>query len=254
MMRKIILISVFMLGVLISGIFTVDDRQSAVVTNRLNKQTEVYTTGLHFAWPLLTRVNYIFINQRASAFNFKLTILDNTPVALTSIVLWKVTKPVIFLQNSISMTQAELTHAISEKIEQIVVKQTKSLNLMDLNQHSLLLDQAVSIDSLGVKLDSITINEITTAAHTAGIATESGVSLVEKVESSPVDFNILSIESAYYQAQTIKTQAEIEQAKMYSEIQAKSPQFYDYFRKLQIYKNSAKSKQEMPPLQDLYSN
>jgi hypothetical protein len=62
----------------------------------------------------------------------------------------------------------------------------------------------------------------------------------------------ISLESAYYQAQILKTNTEIEQAKMYQSISNQEPRFYKYFRKLQMYKTNAKSKNDLPPLDELY--
>ena len=240
--KKLVIISIMGIVFFIFGIINVDERQNAIVTNLINKKTQLLEPGLHFAWPFLDQTNYIFMNKRNALFTMKLDFADNKNVEVSTMVEWQVQKPLAYFA---VVENDDFNKGLVDKVRQILEVRAKTTNLYTFNQLNNLLSQPVAFNDLGVSINRISPNEL---KLTAAPPLESANVLMPL----PKLVKGLSIESAYYQAQMIKTKTEIEQAKMYQSLEGKEPRFYASFRKLQIYKTSAKSKQDMPPLDDLY--
>ena len=247
MIKNIILAFTVLLGIFMLGIVSVDERQSAIVTNLVNQKKDVLSTGVHFVWPLLEKVNYVFINERDAILTTNLVFSDNTSVIASSIICWKVTDPLVYFNNGGRANDDGFNRDVANKIMQIVASRANSTNLSTFNQLNNLLLEPLKLDDIGVVINTIAPNELK-------LIESSPKSTLLLVKQTPMgnNANNLAIESAYYQAQSIKTEAQIEQSKMLQHLATKDPKFYAYFRQLQMYKNSATSKQDLPPLQKLY--
>lgn len=255
-MRKVIILLALVLAILSAGLFTVDERQNAVVYNQVSKSSKVYSPGLHFAWPVFERVTYIFMNKRTTTFDFQLKLSNKQSIELTTAVEWQVSNPKEYLSRTILMEHSGFNKALGEQVLLIIESQDHLTSLSELNKKSSLLNQVYPFSSLGVRVNSATAIAVKIDSDTASLISTKVPQVKESAAITQpivVNFNQQAIESAYYKAQSEKTEANIEAANMYQKIQVKNPKFYDYFRKLQIYKNSAKSKQEMPQLDNLYT-
>jgi len=255
-MRKIVILLALILAILSAGLFTVDERQNAVVYNQVSKSSKVYSPGLHFAWPVFERVTYIFMNRRTTAFDFQLKLLNKQNVELTTTVEWQVSNPQEYLTATLLMNHSGFNKALGERVLQAIESQDHLTSLSELNKKSSLLNQVYLVNGLGVRVNSVEAIALKIETTNASVTSAKVLPIKESAaiaESMIPNINQQAIESAYYKSQSIKTEAEIEAANMYQKIQVKNPRFYDYFRKLQIYKSSAKSKQEMPQLDDLYT-
>ncbi|HLX53927.1 MAG TPA: hypothetical protein VKR58_08295, partial [Aquella sp.] len=60
-----------------------------------------------------------------------------------------------------------------------------------------------------------------------------------------------NLESAYYQANLIKTKAKLDVDVINQSMQIKDPKFYEYFKTLKTYEQEAKTKADVPPLSQL---
>ncbi len=243
-MRKAVILVLLLFIVIVSGVFTVDERENAVLID-YSKQHIVYLPGIHFALPLINQINYVFINERSSFFEVPqlLNTKDLNKVKLSVLINWHVIDPIIYLniikKYGSNEFNKELTKELSLKIESFAMEYT----LAHLNQIEKINEFPVKLSSLGIIVDSLLIENLSLLPQTS-LVTESK-SLSENKQKV--------IEAAYYKAQGIKTATQIEEAQLYNQIKNKNPKFYEYFRKIDIYKTSAKSKNEVPPLKQLYN-
>lgn len=252
MMKKIVLLITLIISILLFGIISIDERQNVVVTNLVSKNKYTLTPGLHFVWPGIEQVNYIFMNQRDAEFTTMLTFDNNTNVEVSSVVLWKVVNPLVYFEQNSKLQITGFNKVLAQNVLQIVMTRAKSTNLSTFNQLNNLLSDELPLKDLGIIITSIAPNELRIVTPVSVAAPVKKIEASEAIKIDQPRIVQIPIESAYYQAQMIKTQAEIQQANMLQQLEEKDPKFYSYFRKLQIYKNSAKSKQDMPPLEDLY--
>lgn len=61
-MHKLVIVVVVVTSIFFMSIFVVNERQNAIVTDIYLNQ-KVYKTGLHFAVPFFSKVDYVFINK-----------------------------------------------------------------------------------------------------------------------------------------------------------------------------------------------
>lgn len=274
-MKKLIVFLLVLFSFLSLGIIIVDERQNAVVTNVFSHKQQVLPKGLHFILPGIERVSYVFMNQREAAVTVMLNFNDTATVEAGILVVWHVTNPAKYLNYFI---KDEFNKQLTEEVLRITASRVQSTNLSTFNQLHNLLVSPLYIEKLGIVITEILPNElslisrpktvagsISSNAEDAENVTKNESSQNMPVVESTIDNSgyalrngsndgddLFIIESAYYQAQMIKVQTEIEQAKMLAPLQEKDQHFYNYYRELQIYKDSAKSKQDMPPLDKLY--
>ena len=63
----------------------------------------------------------------------------------------------------------------------------------------------------------------------------------------------LSIESAFNEAGRIKTNTLIQEADIYNSIRLQNPKLYNYMREIDVYRQTSKSKSDIPPLDKMYT-
>jgi hypothetical protein len=239
--KKIVVLILFSLIFLTFGTINVDERQSVVVTNIINKKQSIIAPGLHFVWPFIDRVDYIFINKREALFTINTQFKDNVNVELSTLLQWQVINPLIYLAQA-----ANFHKLLGERVTNIVHSRIATTDLSTFNQlNDLITDPLVESD-LGIKIIRVSLSQLKIMSIPVP-ALPIPINKPYVLDNLPI-----SLESAYYQAQILKTNTEIEQAKMYQSISNQEPRFYKYFRKLQMYKTNAKSKNDLPPLDELY--
>src|SRR5579863_9565576 len=98
MMRKVIILILVLLIVLFTATFVVDERQNAVITS-YNGKERVEEAGIHFAWPILDKVTYVFINERASILTLAVNESEagSNPLQAQVLINYHVTNPVEYL-------------------------------------------------------------------------------------------------------------------------------------------------------------
>ncbi len=242
-MRKIVILGLFLLIFVISGVFTVDDRENVVLTDYRNNH-KVYVVGTHFALPLINHINYIFMNQRNFLLEIskQLTTKDLSKIKLNILVNWHVINPIIYLSVVKKYGSTEFNNLVDKELILKVESFAASNTLSHINQKKEINDMPIQLDNLGIIVEKLEIENLFLLPLPELLSGVSNVNNKQKL-----------IKDAYYQAQQIKTDTQVEEARLYSQIKNKNPKFYDYFRKIEIYKASAKSRSEIPPLKQLYN-
>ncbi len=275
-MRQIF--TLVMVGFLIaySGCFIVDENSLAVVHNKVTDKDHVYATGTYFALPLITQMRYVYKNKRENLAENTLlcTTQDGYKVGASVLLNWQVVKPLLYLAQLDKVTEKvfldKLFAGISIKLQQ----QIASLTLKQLNAASdLTISLPESLNSYGIIVHRVYIENITvisspSSAEFTGMpeSTESnrsinresmvlfanGVAKVDERITTQLTAAQILVESAYYIAQGIKTMADTNDAVAYAAIRNKDPKFYNYFRTIETYRETARSKADVPPLSQIY--
>ena len=134
-MRKIIILLALVLAILSVGLFTVDERQNAIIYNQISKNTKVDTPGLHFAWPVFERITYIFMNKRITAFDFPLKLSNKQNVELTAVVEWQVSNPQEYLNATVAMNHSGFNKALGAQVLNVIESQSHLTSLSELNKN-----------------------------------------------------------------------------------------------------------------------
>lgn len=269
MKNIIILLALGLITAIFLGCFTVNTGENAIVSGKLKKEHYYANPGLYFMLPGLEHVDYIYMNNREAVVSL---ILDSESMGIYQIVNdnkesssqtmkisllvnWHVTTGGKYYKYLQKNGQLNFNKAINENISDRLLAKINGLDMQSLNQLNGIISSSINIAELGISLDQISIisvEPIYNISNTEEITAPSAVNNI--IPNSNLEMQNKMIESAYYQAATIKTQAEIYQAEAYNHIKKANPKFYNYFRLIDVYKNSAKSKLDVPPFDRLYTS
>ena len=241
------------------GLFSVKNYQVAITHNLVTKSVKMVTNGLHVRSPFVEDVIYIDINRQVNLVEITKTV-GKASYNISVAALWHVTNPMQYYNYTKDSSDEELSKNIPLNIESTLNANLNNIiTVEDLNQLKTLTSKPIYLAKLGVSIDETKIIKITQLQNDTSLASsssnESVVPSLSTNSNATIKANnrtIESIENAYYTSQQILDQTSIEEANLYKTIENKDPRFYDYFRKLNIYVENAKSKTEIPSLDKLY--
>lgn len=263
MMKQLLLLLIVAVLFLLAGVFTVNMGQNAIVTNTLNKHESQYQPGIHFVWPLIEQIDYVYMNNREGMLTIPVDFGESGSVQVDILMNWHVVNSAKYLQLINKSNETGFNKLLTGVVVNVVHDYAESSSLIAFNQVTDLLPGPIPLNDLGVSLDKLTIANVGMLAdrtddgsqvqqvNSTQIQNTSSDAQTTTLDSSHDNANMM-IESAYYAAQKIKTDAEIKQAALYSQIKKEDRKFYDYFRLIDVYKNSAISKADVPPFKQLY--
>lgn len=155
LVKKIVSLIILCIIILILGSISIDSRQNVVVTNMVTKKQYVLTKGLHFAWPAIEKVDYIFINTREGLFAFNLPFNDNTNAQISIAIKWQVINPILYLE-----TRDDIHKKLAEKVADIVETRIKTTDLSTFNQLNNLIIEPIVENDLGIQILNISLNQL----------------------------------------------------------------------------------------------
>ena len=239
--KKIVILVLLSIIILTLGTINIDKRKNVVVTNIFTKKESLLTPGIHFTWPLVERVNYIFMNKREGLFTVNLLFNDTTQAEISVAIQWQVINPQTYLAVN------KIFHkGLANKVTEIIEARIKTTDLSTFNQLNDLISTPLIESELGIQIINISLNQL--KIESRSVTNQASTS----VESAILYKYHISIESAYYQAQILKLNTDLEQAQMYNSLSGVESNFYRFFRKLQVYKMNARSNDDLPPINKLY--
>lgn len=177
-MKSLILIVLIIMSGFLLAIVSFDQRQAAVVTNHFtHKQYALLLPGVHLAYPVIDKVDYVYMQQQYSTFTGVITFSDGVSAKIGVTVFWQVINPLIY--DNIMHTDAnQLQRQLAHEVTTVLKDRVQSTNLSTLNQLDGLLDNKITLNGDGVVIDNIAINRLqllplnkptqlppTTAAH-----------------------------------------------------------------------------------------
>lgn len=250
-MKKIIIVILIVLIVIFTSAFTVEKHEVAIVTGASAQVPVLYQSGLHYTWPVVNRVSYISLKPQYFPLTVAISTTKEQPSyqALT-LVTWRVTDPLIFYR-AVNMGDASTntTNIINKELElnafnlvNLAWQQQK--NIITFNQKPDLLLNPIQVEKYGIAIEQIEV---------------SGMNILPPLYTEKVDdagqMQTLSdkvITNAYLHAKQIEAETSIQQKNIYQTITKKDAKFYNYFWRLQQYRQTAKSESEVPAFNKLY--
>jgi membrane protease subunit HflC len=270
MMRYLIpvlagLIALFALGG--SMVFTVDQRQNAMVFQFGELKDVVTKPGLHFKLPLLQNVRYI--DTRILTMDDpdpqRFITSENKPVLVDAFVKWRVSDPREYyiavgdergaasrinqtvngllreqfgkrtVHEVVSGEREEVMSKVRERVEQDAKK--IGVSIVDVRLKRVDLPQEVSSDVYR-RMES-------ERKRAASELRSTGSAEAERIRADAEKQREVILAEAYRDAQKIKGEGDAKAATIYAQAFQQNPEFYSFYRSMEAYKSSFRGKSDV---------
>ena len=271
-----VLVTAVVLGAL--SVFTVDQRERALVFQLGEIKEIIEQPGLHFKWPLIQNVRY---------FNNRILTLDNPDterfitsekknVLVDSFVKWKILdlkQYYISVQGDEVRAQTRLAQTVNSALREEFGKRTvhdvvsgERDKIMEVVRDKVEEDaKKIGVDIVDVRLKRVELpQEVSESvfrrmdAERKSVASElrsQGFSDGEKVRAEADKEREIIIAEAYKDAQRIKGEGDRKASAIYAQAFNENPEFYSFYRSLEAYRAGFKSKSDvlvMEPSSDFF--
>ncbi len=271
-----VLVTAVVLGAL--SVFTVDQRERALVFQLGEIKEIIEQPGLHFKWPLIQNVRY---------FDNRILTLDNPDterfitsekknVLVDSFVKWKILdlkQYYISVQGDEVRAQTRLAQTVNSALREEFGKRTvhdvvsgERDKIMEVVRDKVEEDaKKIGVDIVDVRLKRVELpQEVSESvfrrmdAERKSVASElrsQGFSDGEKVRAEADKEREIIIAEAYKDAQRIKGEGDRKASAIYAQAFNENPEFYSFYRSLEAYRAGFKSKSDvlvMEPSSDFF--
>jgi membrane protease subunit HflC len=271
MSRNLPFIAAFVLGIMIlsaTSLFTVDQRQYAIVF-QLGEVKEVITEpGLAFKWPLIQNVN--FFDKRVltleSAEPERFMTAEKKPVLVDSFVKWRihdVRQYYVSMGGDEAIAKTRLSQTVNASLREEFGKRTvhdvvsgaRDQIMADVQKKADADMRAVGIEIIDVRLKRVDLPAEVSEAVYRRMETErkrvanelrsTGAAEAEKIKADADRQREVLLAEAYRDAQKTKGEGDAKAASIYGRAFGENPEFYAFYRSLDAYRNSFKSKSDV---------
>ncbi len=249
------------------ALFTVDQRERAIVF-QLGEVREVITTpGLHFKWPLIQNVRY---------FDARILTLD-TPDAeryitsekknllVDTFVKWKISDARQYYisvgdepqaETRISQTvNATLREEVGKRTVHEVVSEDRDDIMKSVRERANLDAKKIGVEIIDVRLKRVDLpQEVSESVYkrmdaerksVANQLRSEGSSEAERIRAEADKEREVIIANAYKEAQRIKGEGDAKAAAAYAQAFGQNPEFYAFYRSLEAYRSSFKNRSDV---------
>ncbi|HEX9450785.1 MAG TPA: protease modulator HflC [Burkholderiales bacterium] len=250
------------------SLFTVDQRQNAIVF-RLGEIVSVKTApGLFFKVPLVDNVR--FFDSRILTLDAeeaqKFVTSENKPVLVDSFVKWRIVdvkQYYVSVQGDENLARIRLTQAVNGSLREEFGKRTihevvsgEREKIMDLmRERADQIAREIGVQVLDVRLKRVDFTpEISESvygrmqAERKRVANElrsTGFAEAEKIRADADKQRQVVVAQAYRDAQRLKGDGDAKASAIYARAFERNPEFYAFYRSLEAYKQSFKNKGDL---------
>jgi membrane protease subunit HflC len=270
-MKNLPFIGALFLGLLVMAamsLFTVDQRQYAIVF-QLGEIKEVITEpGLNFKWPLI---------QNVRVFDRRILTLDSTeperfltaekkPVLVDSFVKWRiddVEKYYISVGGDEMVARTRLAQTVNSSLREEFGKRTvhdvvsgaRDKIMADVQKKADADMRAIGVEIIDVRLKRVDLPAEVSDAVYGRMATErkrvanelraQGAADAEKIKADADRQREVIIAEASRDAQKVKGEGDAKAAAIYGQAFSQSPEFYAFYRSLEAYRGSFRNRNDI---------
>jgi membrane protease subunit HflC len=250
------------------SLFTVDQRQNAIVF-RLGEIVSIKTApGLFFKVPLVDNVRYfdsrILTLDAEEAQRFVTS--ENKPVLVDSFVKWRIVdvkQYYVSVQGDEGLARVRLTQAVNGSLREEFGKRTihevvsgEREKIMDLmRERADQIAREIGVQVLDVRLKRVDFTpEVSESvygrmqAERKRVANElrsTGFAEAEKIRADADKQRQVVIAQAYRDAQRLKGDGDAKASAIYARAYERNPEFYAFYRSLEAYRQSFKNKGDL---------
>jgi membrane protease subunit HflC len=256
------------LVVLGASIFTVDQRQHAIIFQLGEVREVIAEPGLYFKWPLIQNVRY---------FDKRILTLDSPDperfitsekknVLVDSFVKWKIVDPKLYYvsvagdearaKTRLSQTvNAGLREEFGKRTVHDVVSGERDKIMEQMREKADLDARKIGVQIIDVRVKRVDLpTEVSTSVYSRMVAERKraanelrseGSAEAEKTRADADKQREVIVAEAYREAQKIKGEGDAKAAATYAQAFNQNPEFYAFYRSLEAYRNSFKSKSDV---------
>jgi membrane protease subunit HflC len=264
-------VAVFLIGllmVLATSMFTVDQRQWAIVF-QLGEIKEVITEpGLHFKWPMIQNVRTFDnrIQTWDSADPERFLTAEKKPVLVDSFVKWRirdVRQYYISVSGDEEIAGTRLSQTVNAGLREEFGKRTVH-EVVSGEREKIMSEVRRKADAdmknIGVQVIDVRLKRVdfppevsesvyrrmeTERKRVANALRSEGGAEGEKIRADADKQREVILANAYRDAQKVKGQGDAQAAATYGRAFSKNPEFYAFYRSLDAYRNSFKNKTDV---------
>ena len=256
------------IAVLGTSIFTVDQRQFAIVFQLGEVREEISDPGLYFKWPLIQNVRYFDkrILTLDSAEPERYITSEKKNVLVDSFVKWRIVDPRLYYisvagdearaKTRLSQTvNAGLREEFGKRTVHDVVSGERDKIMEEMREKADLDARKIGIQIVDVRVKRVDLPaEVSESvyrrmeAERKRVANElrsEGSAEAEKIRADADRQREVIVAEAYRDAQKIKGDGDAKAAATYAQAFNQNPEFYAFYRSLEAYRSSFKGKSDI---------
>ena len=256
------------LGAVAMSVFTVDQRQYALVFQLGEVKRVITEPGLHFKLPLVQNIRF-FDNRiltLESADPERFITSEKKNVLVDSFIKWRIVDPKLYYvsvggdemraRTRLSQTvNAGLREEFGKRLVHDVISGERD-KIMDRMREKADIDaRRIGVKIVDVRLKRVELpDEVSGAVYSrmeaerkrvANELRSEGAAEAEKIRADADRQREIIVAEAYRDAQKVKGEGDAKAAALYAEAFSKSPEFYAFYRSLEAYRNSFASKSDV---------
>ena len=264
----ILAVALAILVLVSSMLFTVDQRQHALIF-QLGEVKEVITKpGLHFKWPLIQNVRYfdmrILTYDDAEPLRFITS--EKKPVLVDSFVKWRIIdikQYYVSVQGDELRAATRLKQTISDGLQAEFGKRTvhdvvsgERDKIMELMRDKADVDvRRIGVEIIDVRLKRVDLpQEVSESvygrmqAERKRVANElrsTGSAEAERIRADADRQREVILAEAYRDAQRIRGEGDAKAASTYAQAFSQNPEFYSFYRSMEAYRSSFRNRSDL---------
>ncbi len=259
------------LGILVAAamsIFTVDQRQFAIVLQLGEIKSVIAEPGLYFKWPMIQNVRYF--EKRILTYDApdpeRFITSEKKPVLVDAFVKWRIIDAkqyYISVQGDETRAHIRLSQTVNAGLREEFGKRTvhevvsgEREKIMDEVRTKADADaRAIGVQIVDVRLKRVDLPQEVSESVYRRMETErkrvanelrsKGAAESEKIRADADRQREIIIAEAYRDAQRIKGEGDAKATSLYAQAFGQSPEFYSFYRSLEAYRASFRSKNDV---------
>lgn len=251
-----------------TSIFTVDQRQHAIIFQLGEVRDVIAEPGLYFKWPMIQNVRYFDkrILTLDSAEPERFITSEKKNVLVDSFVKWRIIDPRLYYvsvagdesraKTRLSQTvNAGLREEFGKRTVHDVVSGERDKIMADMREKADLDARKIGVQIVDVRVKRVDLPlEVSESvyrrmeAERKRVANElrsQGSAEAEKIRADADKQREVIVAEAYRDAQKMKGEGDAKAAATYAQAFNQNPEFYAFYRSLEAYRNSFKSKSDV---------
>lgn len=261
-------LTAIVLAVLSASIFTVDQRQYAIVFQLGEVRDVIAQPGLYFKWPMIQNVRYFDkrILTLDSAEPERFITSEKKNVLVDSFVKWRIIDPRLYyvsVAGDESRARTRLAQTVNAGLREEFGKRTvhdvvsgERDKIMEQMREKADLDaRKIGVQIVDVRVKRVDLpTEVSESvyrrmeAERKRVANElrsQGSAEAEKIRADADRQREVIVAEAYRDAQKMKGEGDAKASAIYAQAFGQNPEFYSFYRSLEAYRNSFKSKSDV---------
>jgi membrane protease subunit HflC len=271
MVRNLPFIGALIFGLLVvaaMSLFTVDQRQYAIVFQLGEIKEVIRDPGLNLKWPLIQNVR--FFDRRIltldSAEPERFLTAEKKPVLVDSFVKWRiddVRKYYISVGGDETVAKTRLSQTVNSGLREEFGKRTvhdvvsgaRDKIMADVQKKADADMRAMGVEIIDVRLKRVDLPAEVSEAVYRRMETErkrvanelrsQGAAEAEKIKADADRQREVIVAEAYRDAQKVKGEGDAKAASIYGQAFSQNPEFYSFYRSLEAYRGAFRSKSDV---------